>query len=739
MAETRRRLELAVPGLHCASCVDKVEKSLAGLRGVGEVSVDLATRSVRIEAGPAVDAEAVVRVLRDLGYAASVPGSPAEALEAAGLRREAEERVLFARFGLGVVLGIPLMAAGPLGLSSYTSLLLAIPLQVWGGWHFHRGLARSVWRRSPDMDTLVSLSTWAAFSHSAFVTLVPEVLPTALRTPQWDAVAGLVTLVTLGRWLESRARGRVSEAVARLMRMSPKTVRVLRDGAEEVLPVERVAVGEIIRVRPGEQIGMDGVVLSGTSTVSEALLTGESLPVDKAPGSKVWGGTLNALGSLEIRVERPGSDSALARIVAAVRASLAAKPRIQRLVDRVSAVFVPAVIIVAVSSALIWAVRGSGDGRLALALNALVCVLVVACPCALGLATPLALMAGIGRLAQAGIFVRNADAIERAARVDTVVLDKTGTLTTGRPSVAGTIAADGGDKRLLQLALAAAANSEHPLAEAIAAYARGKGIVAPQVEAFEAVPGMGMRARVNGRLVRVGSLAWLASEIGPTPQWLENYLTGFAGSVAGVTEEDAWLGALGCEDALRPGAREAVASLRAMGLEVLLVSGDRRAAAESAAREAGITAVHAEVLPEEKAQIIAHLRGQGRRVAMVGEGFNDAPALGGADVGVALASGTDVAIEAADLTLMRPDLGALAEAFSLSRRVRVVVRENLFWAFIYNIVLIPVAAGALYPQFGILLRPHHAGTAMALSSLSVALNSLRLRSGRSQAPAGGRL
>ncbi|MBI4676016.1 MAG: copper-translocating P-type ATPase [Elusimicrobia bacterium] len=739
-----------VGGMHCASCVARVEAAVGKIDGVESVRVDMPSRTVSLSCRPGLDLRLVARAIEALGY--DVLGKSESRIEAEALgfsSQRDEERRFFWRFVLGATLSAPLMAGQRLGLSPYTELLLALPLQVWGGWHFHQGLARSLLRRAADMNTLVSLSTWVAFLFSSFVVLFPESLPSEARVTQWDAVAGLVTLVTLGRWLEARTRGKTSEAVARLMRLSPKSVRVLRAApSEEIVLIETVRVGEVIRVRPGEQIGMDGVVAEGSSAVDESLLTGESLPVEKAVGSRVWGGTVVQQGSLDVRVERPGVESALARIVDAVRESQSSKPRIQKLADKVASVFVPVVILIAVASALLWAMYGPEPERILLALTSMANVLAVACPCALGLATPLALMAGMGKAAEMGVFIRNADVLEDIGKLDAVLFDKTGTLTEGRPKVVETVVFQGGADRLLALAMSAEQRSEHPLAAAVVAHAGLAGAEPEPVERFEAVPGRGVRASVAGRQVLVGTVPWLTREVGPPPAGDAARLADHGGaveaggrasrppsgrtlaaggSVLGVCADGAWLGAFVLADALRPTAKSAVASLKEMGVEVMLVTGDRKETAEACAREAGIAKVFAEVLPEEKAQVVRRLMAGGLRVAMVGEGFNDAPALSLADIGVALASGTDIAVESADMTLMKPDLGNLTRALKFGRRIRRVIRENLFWAFAYNVALIPVAAGALYPFFGIMLRPQYAAAAMTLSSISVVLNSLRLR------------
>ncbi|HEX4046837.1 MAG TPA: heavy metal translocating P-type ATPase [Elusimicrobiota bacterium] len=728
-AGAAKRVVLPVRGMHCASCVLKVETALKALDGVRDVGVDLPSRTVAVTFVPSpgrLEVKHLRRAVEKAGY--DVLGqseSRAQAESMSLLSQQKEQSELLTRLQGSIVLSVPLMLAHWLNLSSYTALLIAVPIQVWGGWHFHKGFSRALLRRRADMDSLVSVSTWAAFLYSAYVVLFPETLPAAARMTQWDAVSGLIVFVTLGRWLEAKTRGKTNEAVVKLMRLAPKTARVVRGGEEKAVPLREVAVGETVRVRPGEQIATDGEVTAGRSTVDEAMLTGESLPVEKAPGSRVWGGTLNKNGALEIRVTRPGDESALSRLVEAVRESQATKPKIQRYVDKLAAWFVPGAIAFAVLTAAAW-LRWGPEPRFLFAMTCFVSVLAAACPCALGLATPLAIIAGIGRAAGMGVFIRNAEILEEVGNLDVVLFDKTGTLTLGHPRVAGVILVKGGEDEMLAWACACEERSEHPFAAAILSLARERRVKAAPVDSFEALPGRGVTIRSGTSLVRAGSLPWLREEGVSIPQ---DDATRFseAGSLLGVAVDGVLLGAYRMEDTLRPSAAAAVVALKARGLEVCLVSGDRNAAAYRVAEQVGIGKVFAEVRPEEKADIVRRFQSEGKKVAMVGEGFNDAPALSHADVGVALAAGTDVAIEAADLTLMNPDLTSLAKAIELSQRIRTVIRQNLAWAFVYNVALLPIAAGALYPKWGILLRPEYAGAAMALSSISVALNSLRLR------------
>lgn len=728
------KVVIPMEGMHCASCVAAVEGALASLPGVRSASVHLPSNTAAVEYDPsrlapeAIEAAVEALGFRVLGLAANY-GQAEAMLSGVETRRS---RALGLRLLGGGVLWLVLIFERRLGISPYTAWLAGTMVQVVCAWHFHQGLAASWRRKIADMNTLVSLSTWAAYLYGSGVVFFPELLGTPADRHQLEGLAGLVTLVGLGRWLETFLRRRSNDAVGRLMRKAPKTVRALRVSpggkVEEVLlPLEEVEIGDRILVRPGEQVGSDGAVLEGGSVVDESLLTGESEPVEKAPGSKVYGGTLNKTGALVVRVQRLGSEMALARIIEAVRAGAASKAPAQKAADRVAGRFVPAVLAIAVIAAGLWLWKGpSPKGRHAL--TVFVSVLAVACPCALGLATPMALILGVGRAAESGIFLRNAEALEKAGRLDAVLFDKTGTLTLGRPAVTRVLPAPGiGPGTLLSAALAAEQRSEHPFAEAVRARAALEGLEPDPVDSFEALPGRGVRALSRRRGLLAGSVAWLREEGVPMEPGFARSLDAESGALLAVASDGALLGALVLEDELRPGAREAVDRLKALGLEVVLASGDREPNVRRVAREAGIDRVHAELRPEDKARIVAELQASGRRVAMVGEGFNDAPALSRADLGIALAEGTDVAVEAADITLMRPDLGHIVTAIELSRRIRRVIWENLAWAFAYNVALIPVAAGALYPWLGVTLRPEAAGAAMALSSISVVLNSIKLR------------
>jgi len=751
----------AVRGMHCAACVGKVERALTGVPGVDAAAVNLATERATVEWDPArADARALTSAVAAAGYeladapAPATPGDETQDREQAA--RAAEQRRLQARVLVGVVLSIPIVLGSmteifpraPAWLANpWTLLLLATPVQFWVGADFHRGFLRDLRYRSASMSTLVSLGTNAAYFFSLAVTLWPHVFMDLGAMPYYETAAVVITLVALGRWLEARARGRTSEAIRRLVSLAPRTARVLRDGGEVDVPTADVAVGDLVRIRPGERVPVDGEVVEGASTVDESMLTGESLPVEKRPGTSVASGTVNRTGSFVFRATRVGAETTLARIVRLVEEAQGSRAPIQRLADRVAAVFVPVVLALAAATFVGWWAFGPSPSLL-YALTNTVAVLVIACPCAMGLATPTAIMVATGRGAEQGVLVKSAAALETLARVDTMVFDKTGTLTVGRPVVTDVVAAPGVSEMAVQaaggstpeasgemidhvLAFAAAAEqgSEHPIGEAIVARAKERGLPMPAVAGFTTVPGQGIdalapegrlllgnRALMEARGVDVSALAPRAEALAQAGKTVVYLAVAFRP-----------LGLVAVADTLKPEARAVVAALRQRGIEVAMLTGDDRRTAAAIAREADVDRVLAEILPEDKAREIARLRESGRRVAMVGDGINDAPALAQADVGIAMGSGTDVAIEAADVTLMRGNLPAVVAAVDLSRRTIRIVKENLVWAFGYNVVLIPVAAGLLYPLWGVLLSPILAGAAMAFSSVSVVTNSLRLK------------
>ncbi len=735
------RLTLPVRGMHCAACVGKVEQALTGVPGVETASVNLATERATVAFDPArADVGALQAAVAAAGYelaeAPTPRGSEAEAREQAA--RELEQRRLGRRWRLGALLSVPLLVGGmpdffpwaPAWLRDpWVQLALATPVQLWVGATFHAGFLRDLRHRTASMDTLVSLGTSAAYFFSVAITLWPHVFHAAGAMPYYETAAVVITLVLLGRWLEARARGRTSEAIRRLVGLAPRTARVLRAGAEIDVPTAAVEVGDLVRVRPGERLPVDGVVVEGGSTVDESMLTGESMPVDKAPGAVVSGGTVNGTGGFVFRATRVGSETTLARIVALVEEAQGSRAPIQRLADRVAAVFVPVVLVIAALTFIGWWLVGPAPALVHALTNA-VAVLVIACPCAMGLATPTAIMVATGRGAEHGVLIRSAAALERLSAATIAVFDKTGTLTMGRPVVTDVVVGPGiAEADVLALAAAAEQGSEHPLGAAIVTRAKEQGLALPAVGEFQTVPGQGIdalapdgrvlvgnHALMQARGLEVESLASRAAELAAEGKTV--VYVAFAGHV---------LGLLAVADTLKPDAAAAVAMLRRRGLEVVMLTGDQRLTALAIARLAGIERVVAEVQPAAKSREIAVLQADGDVVVMVGDGINDAPALAQADVGIAMGSGTDVAIEAADVTLMRSEVTGVVVALDLSRRTIRIVKQNLAWAFGYNVVLIPVAAGVLYPLAGVLLSPMLAGAAMAFSSVSVVANSLRLR------------
>ncbi|HUF90968.1 MAG TPA: heavy metal translocating P-type ATPase [Candidatus Limnocylindria bacterium] len=731
---------LPVRGMHCAACVGKVERALESVEGVADARVNLATEQATIDLDPArTGTDALRAAVAAAGYElAEAPATRAAGDDVARAAHAREARLLQIKVMVGALLAAPVLVGNmpelfpwaPMWLRNpWLLLALATPVQFWVGADFHRGFLRDLRYRSASMSTLVSLGTNAAYFFSVAVTVWPHTFMALGAMTYYETAATVITLVVLGRWLELRARGRTSDAIRRLVSLAPRTARVQRPGGEVDLPTADVVVGDVIRIRPGERLPVDGEVIEGGSTVDESMLTGESLPVEKAPGARVIAGTVNRTGSFLFRATRVGAATTLARIIKLVEEAQGSRAPIQRLADRVAAVFVPIVLALAALTFGAWWILGPAPAVL-YALTAAVAVLVIACPCAMGLATPTAIMVGTGRGAEHGVLIKSAGALELLHKVDTVVLDKTGTLTVGRPTLTDVVAQPPAtDDEVLAIAAAAEQGSEHPIGEAIVRAAKDRGLALPAVSEFVTVPGQGVdamasdgrvllgnRVLMDARGIDVAALAdrarALAAE-GKTAVYVA-----FAGHA---------LGLVAAADVLKPEAARAVADLKGLGLDVVMLTGDHRVTAEAIARQAGLDRVLAEVLPEDKAREIIRLQESGHRVAMVGDGINDAPALAQADVGIAMGSGTDVAIEAADVTLMRGDLRGVVDAIELSRRTIRIIKENLAWAFGYNIILIPVAAGALYPLWGVLLSPILAGAAMALSSVSVVTNSLRLK------------
>ncbi len=744
-AAAPERLTLDITGMHCASCVARIETALKQVPGVQEASVNLATERATVAFDPAAaPREKLLEAVAAAGYEARV-SERAPALSAPAERDRAQAQ-LRRRLLLGLLLTAPVsvlsMAFGDFPGRSPLLLLLTLPVWLYCGWPFHAGALKNLRHRAANMDTLVSLGTTAAFFYSIAASFVLG----RAEEVYYDTTAVIITLILLGRYLEQRARARTGEAIRRLLELQPQTARVVRNGAEVEVAIGEVAAGDMVVVRPGERLPVDGEVLEGASAVDESMLTGESLPVDKKPGDLVTGATLNAHGALRYRATRVGQDTTLAQIVRLVEQAQGSKAPIQRLADRVAGGFVPVVIVIALVTFGGWMLLGAGG--LAAALIHAVAVLVIACPCAMGLATPTAIMVATGKGAESGMLIKGGESLEKACQLTTIVLDKTGTLTRGRPEVTDIVPLGISEEELLRLAAAVEAHSEHPLGRAVVRAAEqrleraagvgqlnvlqaGKAPVPqtgrpwlPLSSEFTALPGFGARASVNGHAVVVGTRELLRRE-GADPTPLEERLKALEdqGKTALLVAQDARaMGILAVADTLQPEAPEAVAALKALGLEVLMITGDNRRTALAIARQAGIgeAQVLAEVLPQDKARRVEELQRQGKVVAMVGDGINDAPALAQADIGMAMGTGTDVAIEAADVTLVGGDLRAIVRAIQLSRRTVRTIQQNLFWAFVYNVIGIPLAALGY-------LNPMVAAAAMALSSVSVVTNSLRLR------------
>ncbi|MCC7046769.1 MAG: copper-translocating P-type ATPase [Alphaproteobacteria bacterium] len=720
------RIDLDIAGMTCAACVGRVESALKGVPGVVDARVSLAanTAAVDVAAGSDTGAAELAAAVADAGYSASLR-SEADTEDREARQRAAERRDLV-ELVLALVLTVPLVApmiamgAGiHVHLPAKLEMGLAFIVQVVLGRRFYVGAWKSLKTLTGTMDTLVAIGGTAAFGLSAWHVW------TGQGALYFEAGAAVVAFVLLGKWLEARARRGTSAAIRALMKLRPRTARVMRAGKPEEVPVAQVRRGDIALVRPGERVPVDGIVVAGESDLDESLLTGEPMPVHKAPGASVAGGALNGDGALQVRVEATGRDTFLARVIALVDGAQASKPPVQRMVDRVAAIFVPVVLAIALVTLIGWLAAGAAAD---IAVINAVSVLVIACPCALGLATPVALMAGIGAAARQGILIRDAGALERSLHIDTVVFDKTGTLTEGKPRLRDIRSLDGDDAGLLRLVASAQQGSEHPLAAASLEAARARGVTLAPVASFARLAGRGFAAVVDGTELRVGNRR-LMGEIGVAVE-TESDPPGttriWVARAAGTRQFDL-LGTLGFGDAIRPEAIEAVAELGKRSIAVVLLSGDNQQAADAVAAALGIGRAIGEVLPEDKARILGELRGEGHVVAMVGDGVNDAPALAAADVGIAVGGGADVAVEAAGITLMRADPRLVAAALDASRDTTRILRENLFFAFVYNALGLPLAAMGL-------LNPVFAGAAMALSSVSVVSNALRLaRRGRRQA------
>ncbi|MEX1296151.1 MAG: heavy metal translocating P-type ATPase [Candidatus Limnocylindrales bacterium] len=734
---------VGVEGMTCASCVNRVERFLRKAEGVASANVNLATERATVLVDPAVAGRAEVEAAIE---AAGYDVRPERRHETGALTlddadpdadlRAREMRELGVKALVSVVIALAIMALmlwpDLLGLPmTELNWLLLVPatfVQFWAGGVFLRASVRQARHRTVSMDTLVALGTMAAWGYSTAVTLAPSLVTDAGIEPMtyFDSSAMIIGLILAGRWMEARAKARASGAVAALVGLGARTARRVEGGTEIDVPVEDVHPGDLVRVRPGEKVPVDGVVVSGSSSVDESMLTGEPLPASRTAGDTVIGATVNGSGTLVVRATHVGRDAVLGQIVRMVREAQGTKAPIQRVADRVIDWFVPLVIALAAVTFAAWWLIGP-EPLLTNALVSAISVLIIACPCAMGLATPTAVMVGTGRAADAGVLIRGGEALEAAGEIDVVVFDKTGTLTAGKPGLGAVRPLNGfAADEVVALAASAERGSEHPLASAIVSEAEGRGLALAEATDFEAVTGRGVRARVDGREVLVGNAGFLSAK-GVDVTGLPPADPRTPATTVLVAVEGTAAGALDISDAIKPGAQEAVAELRGHGVEVHLLSGDSLATARAVAAAVGIEHVTAEVLPADKSAHIERLQAQGRRVAMVGDGINDAPALARADVGIAIGTGTDIALEASDITLVGGDPRLVGTAVRVSRGTLRVIRQNLGWAFGYNVILIPVAMGLLYPFFGLRLDPILAAAAMAFSSVSVVLNSLRLR------------
>ncbi len=729
-------ISLAVTGATCASCVRTIEKALLSVPGVARAQMNLADHTATISGR--ADARALVQAVTAAGYGASVIEDADKADERRQIQERQQYRSLLVKMAVSLALGLGLMVWG-MGFGSMAVTAanqgswlvlgcLTLAVMALTGSHFYTSAWKAFTHHNANMDTLVAVGTGTAWIYSMVVVLAPQLMPEMARHVYFEASAMIIGLINLGQALELRARGKTSEAVRRLLDLRARTARVVRAGEERDIPIEQVQKGDLIRVRPGEKLPVDGVITEGSSRIDESMLTGEPMPVSKQPGDEVSAGTLNSHGAIIYRATRVGSETALARIIQLVKKAQGSKPAIGRLADRISAVFVPSVMLISVATALLWYNLGP-DPVVAHMIVAATTVLIIACPCALGLATPMSVMVGVGKAAEYGILIRQGDALQTAGKVDLVILDKTGTVTEGHPAVTRVHACEGSEEDLLALAAGLEQHSEHPLAEAVVRSARDRNLQPAPVTGFQAHNGKGVEGRIEGEALRLGNRKWLEQEgldldcLKPA----EQEITEAAGTPLFLVRGNTPLGVLGVADAIRADSRDAIARLHRTGVRVLMVTGDIDATAAAIATSAGIDEYRAQVLPEGKAAVVREMRERGYTVAMVGDGINDAPALAAADVGFAIGTGTDVAIESAAVTLMRSSLHSVVDAMEISRATVRNIRQNLFGAFIYNTLGIPVAAGLLYPLWGVLMSPILAGAAMSLSSVTVVSNANRLR------------
>ena len=739
---SKRTVNFPVTGMTCAGCQANVQRALAAAPGVAEANVNLMTSKATVIFDPDVATpEHLVEAVRATGYGAELPDerrSPVEEQEAQDRAHETEFReyrlkaaVSLVAAAIAMVLSMGFMDMhDPDRLMLGTLLVLTLFVMGWAGRHFYTRAWTSFRHHAADMNTLIAVGTGAALVYSLIATVAPGFFTSRGLMPDvyYEAVVAIIALILLGNAFEARAKRQTSTALRSLIALQPKTARVVRNLVEQDVPIEEVGSGDVVVVRPGERIPVDGTVTRGLSSVDESLLTGESLPVQKTIGDRVFGGTVNSTGAFKLQATTVGAESTIQRIVKLMRDAQGSRAPIQGLADRISAVFVPVVISIAIATFVGWYLLAP-ESSFVRGFAAAVAVLIIACPCAMGLAVPTAVMVATGKGAQWGILIKGGEPLQRAGALTTVVLDKTGTVTQGRPALTDVVGFDAIDQsHLLTMVASLEARSEHPLAQAIVTGARERGLELVDPERFVAVSGQGATGVINGTSVAVGNAALMKDVGSPVEQLEEAARLADAGKTPMYVSLNGKLaGIIAVADPIRPTSPEAIATLRRMGLEVMMVTGDNERTARAIADQAGISDVTAGVMPAGKVAAVSRLQAEGRVVAMVGDGINDAPALAQADVGIAMGSGTDITLEASDITLMRPDLRGVARAVALSRRTMRTMKQNLFWAFIYNVIGIPIAAGILYPWFGILLSPVIASAAMAFSSVSVVANSLRLR------------
>jgi Cu+-exporting ATPase len=739
------RITVPIRGMSCASCVEKVQTALRNVPGVVKADVNFATEKATVEYIPRqATISDFAKAVHDAGYELLETTEGIDVVEQERQARETELRRLRQKFIAGLILVVPIFLLGNLhmlglahllALSSQTNfiiqLILQTPVQFWVGWQFYRGAWAAARHKTTDMNTLIAVGTSAAYLYSVAATFFPQLFAAKglAAGVYFDTAGAIIVLILLGRLLEARARGQTSEAIKKLIGLQPKTAIVVRDGQETTIPVEKVQTGDLIMVRPGERIPVDGVVLEGYSAVDESMVTGESIPVEKQAGAEVIGATINKTGSFKFRATKVGKETMLAQIIRMVEEAQGSKPPIARMADIIASYFVPAVIGAAVLTFIVWYFFGPEPALTYAVLN-FVAVMIIACPCAMGLATPTSIMVGTGKGAEHGVLIRGGEALETAHKLDAIVLDKTGTITKGEPSITDIVETDGYKAaEILQLAASAERGSEHPLGEAIVQRAREQGLKLEDPTDFKAIPGQGIEATIGGQRVLLGNMK-LMKEKGVRINKIKGKDTAF--SQKGKTPmfmavNGRPVGIIAVADTLKQDSAAAIDALHRLGLEVIMVTGDNQRTADAIAREIGIDRVLAEVLPEAKASEVNKLQAEGKQVGMVGDGINDAPALAQADVGIAIGTGTDIAMESADITLISGDLRGVVTAIALSKATIRNIKQNLFWAFAYNTVLIPVAAGVLFPFFGILLNPIFAAGAMGLSSVTVVSNALRLR------------